>query len=56
MKEGWFVKNHTPLEVSKHHKKWTRTQTCTFAPNLEQHNHWFVEKPPLEPLTVNRFW
>jgi hypothetical protein len=21
-------------------------ETCTFAPNLEQHNHWSVEKPP----------
>jgi len=30
-------------------------ETCTFAPNLEQRNHWSVEKPPLELLTVNRF-
>jgi hypothetical protein len=20
-------------------------QTCTFAPNIEQHNHWLFEKP-----------
>jgi hypothetical protein len=30
-------------------------ETCTFAPNLEQRNHWSVEKPPLELLAVNRF-
>ena len=27
-----------------------------FAPNVEQHDHRSVEKPPLEPLTINRFW
>ena len=27
-----------------------------FAPNVEQHDHRLVEKLPLEPLTINRFW